>query len=82
MTFFYDMNKKLKAVLEAPKSVNQQLNEDAHPGVVETDYSAKKARAGKDIGKPGKNFAKIAAKSGGGEKGKRIAGAVLKNLRK
>ena len=46
------------------------------------DYSAKKAAAGKDIGKPGKNFSKIAKKSGGGEKGKRIAGAVLKNLRK
>ena len=45
------------------------------------DYSAKKARAGKDIGKPGKNFEKIAKKSGGGEKGKRIAGAVLAKLR-
>jgi hypothetical protein len=45
------------------------------------DYSAKKAAAGKDIGKPGKNFAKIAKKSGGGEKGERIAGAVLKKLR-
>lgn len=46
------------------------------------DYSAKKAAAGKDIGKPGKNFAKIAKKAGGGEKGEKIAGAVLKNLRK
>lgn len=45
------------------------------------DYSAKKAAAGKDIGKPGKNFEKIAKKSGGGEKGKRIAGAVLAKLR-
>ena len=44
-------------------------------------YSAKDAAAGKDLGKPGKNFAKIAAKSGGGEKGKRIAGAVLNKLR-
>jgi hypothetical protein len=44
-------------------------------------YSAKAAAAGKDLGKPGKNFAKIAAKSGGGEKGNRIAGAILKNLR-
>ena len=47
----------------------------------EADYSAKKAAAGKDIGKPGKNFAKIAKSSGGGEKGKRIAGAVLNKLR-
>lgn len=44
-------------------------------------YSAKDAAAGKDIGKPGKNFDKIAAKAGGGEKGKKIAGAILKNLR-
>lgn len=44
-------------------------------------YSAKSARAGKDIGKKGKNFAKIAKKAGGGKKGKRIAGAVLRNLR-
>ena len=47
-----------------------------------SDYSAKKAAAGKDIGKPGKNFEKIAKKSGGGEKGKKIAGAVLAKLRK
>ena len=45
------------------------------------DYSAKKARAGKDIGKPGKNFDKIVKSSGGGEKGKRIAGAILAKLR-
>lgn len=45
-------------------------------------YSAKKARAGKDIGKPGKNFSKIARKAGGGEKGNRIAGSILKKLRK
>jgi hypothetical protein len=45
------------------------------------DYSAKDAAAGKDIGKPGKMFGKIASKSGGGEKGKKIAGSILKNLR-
>lgn len=44
-------------------------------------YSPKAAAAGKDIGKPGKNFAAIAAKSGGGAKGAKIAGAVLKKLR-
>ena len=49
--------------------------------VGEADYSAKKAAAGKDIGKPGKNFAKIAKSSGGGEKGNKIAGAVLAKLR-
>ena len=44
-------------------------------------YSAKQARKGKDLGKPGKNFSKIANANGGGAKGKRIAGAVLKKLR-
>jgi hypothetical protein len=48
-------------------------------------YSAKAARAGKDIGKPGKNFSKIAAKAGKeyGSKaaGERVAGAVLGKLR-
>lgn len=59
----------------------------ADKGVAEgkEDYSAKKARAGKDIGKPGKQFAKIAKtageKYGSEEKGKKVAGAVLKNLR-
>lgn len=49
------------------------------------DYSAKKARAGKDIGKPGKAFSKIAADAGKryGSKaaGERVAGAVLNKLR-
>jgi len=48
-------------------------------------YSAKKAAAGKDIGKKGKNFSKIAKsagkKYGSKEAGKRVAGAVLKKLR-
>lgn len=48
-------------------------------------YSAKAARAGKDIGKPGKNFAKIAASAGkrygSAAAGKRVAGAVLNKLR-
>ena len=44
-------------------------------------YSAKAAAAGKDIGKKGRNFSKIAKKAGGGEKGDRIAGAILRDLR-
>lgn len=44
---------------------------------------AKKASAGKDIGKPGKGFAKLAASAGGGEKGKRIAAAAMwKNIKR
>ena len=48
-------------------------------------YSAKLASKGKDIGKPGKNFAKIAAKAGkkygSVAAGKRVAGAILAKLR-
>ena len=48
-------------------------------------YSAKLAVKGKDLGKPGKNFAKIATKAakkyGSKEAGQRVAGAILKKLR-
>ena len=54
-------------------------------GMAEASYSAKAARAGKDIGKPGKNFSKIATDAGKryGSKaaGERGAGAVLNKLR-
>ena len=53
--------------------------------VDEASYSAKAARAGKDIGKPGKMFGKIAASAakryGSEERGKKVAGAVLAKLR-
>ena len=57
------------------------------PAVMEkAGYSAKAGRAGKDLGKPGKNFAKIADKAGkkygSKEKGEKVAGAVLAKLRK
>ena len=84
MTFFYDLNKKL-----ANLAKRQDLNESVQPAMAEAgtgDYSAKKAAAGKDIGKPGKMFSKI-AKSAGKEygskaAGERVAGAVLNKLRK
>jgi hypothetical protein len=48
-------------------------------------YSAKMAVRGKDIGKPGKNFSKIANKAskeyGSKEAGKRVAGSILAKLR-
>lgn len=48
-------------------------------------YSAKAASQGKDIGKPGKNFGRIASKAakeyGSAAAGKRVAGAVLAKLR-
>lgn len=51
----------------------------------EATLSAKAARAGKDIGKPGKMFSKIASsaakKYGSEEAGKRVAGSILKKMR-
>ena len=53
--------------------------------IAEASYSAKAARAGEDIGKPGKMFSKIAASAakryGSKEAGERIAGAILKKQR-
>lgn len=53
--------------------------------IEEASYSAKAARAGKDIGKPGKNFEKIAKKAGekygSEERGRKVAGAILAKLR-
>ena len=51
----------------------------------EATLSTKAARAGKDIGEPGKNFSKIektaAKRYGSKEAGKRVAGAVLAKMR-
>jgi hypothetical protein len=82
MTFFYDLNKRLADL--AKKQDAAQLTESAVVAE-KADYSAKKAAAGKDIGKPGKMFSKI-AKSAGKEygskaAGERVAGAVLNKLR-
>lgn len=67
--------KKLKEQMDA---LSKQLDE-------KKGYSAKAAHAGKDIGKPGKNFDKIANKAskkyGSKEAGERVAGAVLSRLR-
>jgi hypothetical protein len=91
MTFFYDLNKKLDGIRATPEVKTQQLNEQASPLTQilnersTGDYSAVKAAAGKDIGKPGKNFSKIAAgaakRYGSKEAGERVAGAVLNKLR-
>lgn len=52
----------------------------------EATLSAKAARAGKDLGAPGKNFDKIADKAakryGSKEAGERVAGAILAKMRK
>jgi hypothetical protein len=55
------------------------------PNLKEAKYSAKAARAGEDIGKPGKNFEKIAQKAGerygSKERGEKVAGAILAKIR-
>ena len=63
-----------------PKKVKKEEVE-----IEEASYSAKMARAGKDIGKPGKMFAKIVKKASrkyGKARGEKIAGAVLAKMRK
>lgn len=54
--------------------------------LVEATLSAKAGAAGKDLGKPGKNFAKIVddatERYGSKEAGKRVAGAILAKMRK
>ncbi|CAB4138088.1 hypothetical protein UFOVP328_281 [uncultured Caudovirales phage] len=83
MTFFYNLNKKLAEL--AGKQQAEQLSESAVAERATGDYSAKKARAGKDIGQPGKNFEKIAKgaaeRYGSKERGEKVAGAVLAKLR-
>jgi hypothetical protein len=74
-----DFPSKRKAVKQIKQSANLYKNME------ESAYSAKAARAGKDIGKPGKNFEKIAKKAGerygSEEKGKKVAGAILAKIR-
>jgi len=73
--------KELRGLMEAYTEVYAPQEE-----IDEASYSAKAARAGKDIGKPGKAFSKIAASAakryGSEERGKKVAGAVLAKLRK
>lgn len=81
---FLDLDKdgdKKEPMKKAAKEVDESVEEGSTG-----DYSAKKARAGKDIGKPGKQFSKIAADAakryGSKERGEKVAGAVLAKLRK
>lgn len=83
-TFQYVMTQKVSDELEVLKqSVGSEfMNNTQTEGV---SYSAKKAAAGEDIGKPGKNFSKIASSAakeyGSEEAGKRVAGSILAKLR-
>jgi hypothetical protein len=77
---------KNQVIKEIEESEKMDMNENKIKLIREASYSAKSAREGKDIGKPGKNFANIAknaAKHYGSKKaGMRVAGAILAKLRK
>ena len=70
-----------------PIEKDEKNEKKSHHGkdLDEAVYSAKAARAGQDIGKPGKAFSKIAADAaeryGSKERGEKVAGAVLAKLR-
>ena len=57
----------------------EEAKKKASAGMTKKEKSAvaKKAHAGKDIGKKGKGFEKLAKAAGGGEKGKKIAAASM-----
>jgi hypothetical protein len=76
-----DMSKKMAIATAAAKRLGAAGKlEEKKP-----DYSAEKASAGEDIGKPGKQFDKIsrsaAERYNSKEAGEKIAGAILKRLR-
>lgn len=54
--------------------------------VMSKSKAAKEAKSGKDMGKPGKGFAKVAAKAGAEygskEAGDKVAGSVFQKMRK
>jgi hypothetical protein len=74
-----------ETVEEAQKIMVNNLDAEDIEQIIEASYSAKAARAGKDIGQPGKMFSKIAKEAGkrygSEERGKKVAGAVLAKLR-
>lgn len=73
------------AAIDKAMGGSGELPKGEHVTEAKKSYSAKQAKAGKDIGKPGKQFKKIAkgaAKKYGSKKaGEKVAGAVLAKLR-
>jgi hypothetical protein len=77
--------KKGKKSKKSEEDDEDEEDEEEDDDLKEASYSAKAARAGKDIGKPGKAFSKIAKSAakryGSKERGEKVAGAVLAKLR-
>ena len=74
---YADMNEAVADLFAQYKNFVLEGKPSAGMSAKEKSSLAKKASAGKDIGKPGKSFDKVAAKAGGGEKGKKIAAAAM-----
>ncbi len=71
-----------KAVADKKKGAVKEAAPSADLTKKEKSAVVKKAKAGGDIGKPGKSFDKVAKSAGGGEKGKKIAAAAMwKNIK-
>ena len=59
------------------KKVDEASKPSAGLTKAQKSATVKDAKAGKDIGKPGKSFDKVAKAAGGGEKGEKIAAAAM-----
>ena len=71
-----------KAVADKKKGAVKEAAPSAGLSKAKKSAVVKDAKAGKDIGKPGKSFDKVAKKAGGGEKGEKIAAAAMwKNIK-
>jgi hypothetical protein len=82
----HNVAKGFKAFLKGKPEPMESVEVEGEQIDEKAGYSAKAARAGKDIGKPGKAFAKIAKSAGkhygSKESGEKVAGAILAKLRK
>lgn len=76
------MKKRVSDTLNANDDTIAKSKPSAGLSKAKKSAVVKKAATGKDIGKPGKNFAAVAKKAGGGEKGEKIAAAAMwKNIK-
>ncbi len=70
---------------DSTQAIAMEEKKKPSDGLTKKQKSAvvKKAKAGKDIGKKGKDFDKVAREAGGGEKGRKIAAAAMwKNIKR
>ena len=79
------LNEGYADTAESAEAIMVNMSEEWREEILEATLSAKAARAGKDIGKPGKQFEKIAKEAGerygSKERGEKVAGAVLAKMR-